>query len=26
VGLEAAAVVSYFASRALGLVGTEPKA
>jgi hypothetical protein len=26
VGLEAAAAVSYFASRALGLVGTEPKA
>ncbi len=26
VGLEAAAVVSYYASRALGLVGTEPKA
>ena len=25
VGLEAAAVVSYFASRALGLVGTQPK-
>jgi hypothetical protein len=26
VGLEAAAAVSYFASRALGLVGTSPKA
>ena len=26
VGLEAAALVSYFASRALGLVGTSPKA
>jgi hypothetical protein len=26
VGLEAAAVVSYYASRALGLVGKEPKA
>jgi hypothetical protein len=26
VGLEAAAVVSFYASRALGLVGKEPKA
>jgi len=26
IGLEAAAVVSYYASRALGLVGTAPKA
>ena len=26
VGLEAAAAISYFAARALGLVGTEPKA
>ena len=26
VGLEAAAAISYFAARAMGLVGTEPKA
>jgi hypothetical protein len=25
VGLEAAALISYFASRVLGLVGTDPK-